>query len=69
MSDQSVECRACREESVDCRACRAGLELVWSVQCKKTRHLGQGLSIVECLHIDARERRLRNACSNEGPRG
>ena len=51
---------------VDCRACAAGLPLVWHVQSKKTMHLAQGLSVVSCKRIDAREQRARDIANDRG---
>lgn len=51
---------------VNCRACIAGLPLVWHVQSRKTMHLAQGLSVVSCKRIDARERQARDIASDRG---
>jgi hypothetical protein len=48
-----------KDERVTCRACDAGLPLVWSVQCKRTMHLAQGLSVTSCARIDDQERRRK----------
>lgn len=52
--------------AVDCRACTAGLPLVWHVQSRKTMHLAQGLSVVSCQRIDAREQRARGIANDRG---
>lgn len=51
---------------VECRACRAGLPIVWHVQSKKYVHEGQGLSVIPCEVLDARERRARDIASDRG---
>lgn len=51
---------------VECRACAAGLPLTWHVQSKKTMHLAQGLSLVSCKRIDAREQRARDLANDRG---
>jgi hypothetical protein len=53
-------------ESIECRACEAGLPLVWHVQSRRTMHEAQGLSVVTCKRIEARERRQRDIANDRG---
>ena len=51
---------------VECRACAAGLPIVWHVQSRKPMHLAQGLSVVSCKRIDAREQRAKDIANDRG---
>ena len=51
---------------VECRACRAGLPIIWHVQSKKYMHLAQGLSVMSCKDLDAREQREKDIANDRG---
>ena len=57
---------ATKVELIECRACAAGLPRVWHVQSRRTMHLGQGLSVIACKRIDAREQRAKNIANDRG---